>query len=121
MGGWRRHCSPLLAESSTQVSRIPRRARHRDGMDAQEMHFMRPAILFVGIAFGCSADPGGVEDFNAEPPGFALPGSTTAPDCASLPSWTVDHLEAPVSTASMAVSEDGTVHVGFAEQVHDRP
>src|SRR5215813_10228695 len=45
---------------------------------------MKYAVLFAGIVFGCSADPGGVTKPppSAQQPGVAAPGSGTVPvDC----------------------------------------
>jgi hypothetical protein len=43
---------------------------------------MKYAVLFAGIVFGCSADPGGVTKPPPEPPGVTSPGPSTPPfDC----------------------------------------
>src|SRR5215831_12360762 len=45
---------------------------------------MKYAVLFAGIVFGCSADPGGVTRPLPAPPGVTSPGPSTPPfDCAA--------------------------------------
>jgi hypothetical protein len=80
---------------------------------------MKYAVLFAGIVFGCSSDPGGVQKPPPAPPGVAVPGPVSQPfDCAGALARFVGCMRQPDIDATNAVVLNQTTTEGPCYSCH---